>query len=96
MSVSSATEMFSFDDSEILNAFVAGKSHLRAIDVCLAIGYNEDTYRNALERHVPEKYKIRCEDLEKQGCVALLSNRATKTPKRTSFFQLNQIYAVYY
>ena len=85
-----STEHFSFDDSDVLNALVDGKPHLKAVDVCLAIGYNEDTYRKALIRHVPEKYKIIYENLKNLGDVRLINNRVAltrlKTPKNNIIF----------
>ena len=85
-----STEHFSFDDSDVLNALVDGKPHLKAMDVCLAIGYNEDTYRKALIRFVPEKYKIIYENLKNLGVVRLINNRAAltrlKIPKNNIIF----------
>ena len=85
-----STEHFSFDDSDVLNALVDGKPHLKAMDVCLAIGYNEDTYRKALIRFVPEKYKIIYENLKNLGVVRLINNRVNptrlKTPKNNIIF----------
>ena len=85
-----STEHFSFDDSDVLNALVDGKPHLKAMDVCLAIGYNEDTYRKALIRFVPEKYEIIYENLKNLGVVRLINNRVgltrLKTPKNNIIF----------
>ena len=43
-------EQFSFNDKKVRSFYVNGESLLIAKDVCLAVGYNQDKYRNALEK----------------------------------------------
>ena len=57
-------EQFSFNGKKVRSFYVNGESLLIAKDVCLAVGYNEKAIHNALERHVPSKYKLRFSDIK--------------------------------
>ena len=67
-------EQFSFNGKKVRSFYVNGESLLIAKDVCLAVGYNQDTYRNALEKHVPSKYKLRFSDIKGGVDLTLPSN----------------------
>ena len=77
-------EQFSFDGKNVRSFYVNGESLLMAKNVCLAIGYNKTTYRNALENHVPSKYKIRYEDLGLSKRVE--TTRLEKSLHKETFF----------
>ena len=64
---------FFFNNTELRSTHFNNQTYLVAKDVCLAIGYNKTTYRNALENHVPSKYKIRYEDLTNKGLSKCIS-----------------------
>ena len=57
-------EQFSFNGKKVRSFYVNGESLLIAKDVCLAVGYNEKAIHNALEKHVPSKYKLRFSDIK--------------------------------
>ena len=60
----SIAEEFSFGGKKVRSYSVEDKTYLIAKDVCFAIGYNDNTFRNALDKHVPDKYKVRFSDIK--------------------------------
>ena len=68
-------EQFSFNGSDIRTVYIERVPYLLGKDVCLALGYNENTYRNGMKDNVPDKYKVRYENLSNLG----LSNRVCQT-----------------
>ena len=67
-------EQFSFDGKNIRSFYVNGESLLMAKDVCLAIGYDKNTYRNGIRDNVPDKYKLRFSDIKGSVSHTLPSN----------------------
>ena len=56
-------EQFSFNGYDIRTVYIERVPYLLGKDVCFALGYNENTYRNGMKDNVPDKYKVRYENL---------------------------------
>ena len=68
-------EQFSFNGYDIRTVYIERVPYLLGKDVCFALGYNENTYRNGMKDNVPDKYKVRYENLSNLG----LSKRVWQT-----------------
>ena len=55
---SSTAKSFKFNDKSIRSVHVKGEECLISRDVYEAIGYQEENGQKAMQRLVPEKYKI--------------------------------------
>ena len=65
---------FKFNGKKLRSFYVNGESLLIAKDVCLAVGYSEKAIHNAIDKHVPPKYKLRFADIKGFSILTVPSN----------------------